>query len=86
MKTIDNEMFTFRPGTYSFMNTKLSPYGATVILKRPSSTTHINFDDISEAIDTIKDHISKYDTKVKLDAMQDEYLNSEAGAWGRSGT
>ena len=86
MKTIDNKMFTFRPGTYNFFNTKLSSFGATVILKRPSAHTHINFDDISEAIDTIKDHVSKYDTKVKLDAMQDEYLNSEAGAWGRSGT
>ncbi len=86
MKTIDNKMFTFRPGTYSFFNTKLSSFGATVILKRPSAHTHINFDDISEAVDTIKDHVSKYDTKVKLDTMQDEYLNSEAGAWGRSGS
>ena len=86
MKTWDNKMFTLRFGTYSYMGTKLSPYGATVILKRPSSTTHINFDNISEAMETIKDHVSKYETKVKIDAMQDEYLNSEAGAWGRSGT
>ena len=86
MKTINNKMFTFRPGTYSYMGTKLSPYGATVIIKRPSAHTHINFDNISDAIETIKDHVAKYNTKVELDAMQDEYLNSEAGAWGRSNT
>ncbi len=86
MKTIDNKMFTFRPGTYGYMGNKISSFGATVILKRPSAHTHINFNNISEAVDTIKDHVSKYDTKVKLDAMQDEYLNSEAGAWGRSGS
>jgi len=86
MKTIDNKMFTFRPGTYSFMNTKLSPYGATVVLKRPSSTTHINFDDISEAVKTIKDHVSKYETKVEIDMQLNKYLSSEAGAWGRSET
>ena len=86
MKNLSNEKFDFKTGTYSYMGKKISSFGATVVLKRPSAHTHINFDDISEAIDTIKDHVSKYDTKVKLDAMQDEYLNSEAGAWGRSGT
>ncbi len=86
MKNLSNKMFDFKTGTYDYMGNKTNSYGATVILKRPSAHTHINFDDISEAVDTIKDHVSKYDTKVELDAMQDEYLNSEAGAWGRSGT
>ena len=86
MKNLSNKMYDFKLGTYSYMGKKISSFGATVILKRPSAHTHINFEDISEAVDTIKDHVSKYNTKVKLDAMQDEYLNSEAGAWGRSGT
>lgn len=86
MKNLSNEKFDFKTGTYDYMGNKTSSFGATVILKRPSAHTHINFEDISEAVDTIKDHVSKYNTKVKLDAMQDEYLNSEAGAWGRSGT
>ena len=86
MKNLSNKMFDFKTGTYDYMGNKINSFGATVIIKRPSAHTHINFDDISEAVDTIKDHVSKYDTKVKLDAMQDEYLNSEAGAWGRSGS
>ncbi len=86
MKNLSNKMFDFKTGTYDYMGNKVSSFGATVVLKRPSAHTHINFDDISEAVDTIKDHVSKYDTKVELDAMQDEYLNSEAGVWGRSGT
>ncbi len=86
MKNFSNKMYDFKLGTYSYMGNKISSLGATVILKRPSAHTHINFDDISDAIHVIKDHVSKYDTKVKLDTMQDEYLNSEAGAWGRSGT
>lgn len=86
MKNLSNKMFDFKTGTYDYMGNKISSFGATVVLKRPSAHTHINFDNISEAVDTIKDHVSKYDTKVKLDAMQDEYLNSEAGAWGRSGS
>mgnify|MGYP006250593171 FL=1 len=86
MKNLSNEKYDFKTGTYDYMGNKTSSFGATVILKRPSAHTHINFDDISEAVDTIKDHVSKYDAKAKVDAMQDEYLNSEAGAWGRSGT
>ena len=86
MKNLSNKMYDFKTGTYDYMGNKTSSFGATVILKRPSAHTHINFEDISDAIDTIKDHVSKYNTKVKLDAMQDEYLNSEAGAWGRSGS
>tara|TARA_A200000113_G_scaffold46447_1_gene37831 strand:+ start:321 stop:581 length:261 start_codon:yes stop_codon:yes gene_type:complete len=86
MKNLSNEKFDFKTGTYDYMGNKTSSLGATVILKRPSAYTHINFDDISDAIHAIKDHVSKYDTKVKLDTMQDKYLNSEAGAWGRSGT
>ena len=79
-------MYDFKTGTYDYMGNKISSMGATVILKRPSAHTHINFDDISDAIHAIKDHASKYDAKAKVDAMQDEYLNSEAGAWGYSGT
>ena len=86
MKNLSNEKYDFKTGTYDYMGNKTSSFGATVILKRPSAHTHINFDDISEAVDTIKDHVSKYDTKVEIDALQDKYLNSEAGAWGRSGT
>ena len=86
MKNLSNEKYDFKTGTYDYMGNKISSFGATVILKRPSAHTHINFDDISDAIHAIKDHTSKYDAKAKVDAMQDEYLNSEAGAWGRSGT
>ena len=86
MKSMNNEMYEFKLGTYSFMGNKISSFGATVILKRPSAHTHINFEDISEAIDTIKDHVSKYEDKAKVDMHMDNYLNSEAGAWGRSGT
>lgn len=86
MKNLSNEKFDFKTGTYDYMGNKTSSFGATVILKRPSAHTHINFEDISEAIHAIKDHVSKWDDKVKIDMHQDKYLNSEAGAWGRSGT
>lgn len=86
MKNLSNEKFDFKTGTYDYMGNKISSFGATVILKRPSAHTHINFDDISEAVNTIKDHVSKWDDKVKVDIHQDNYLNSEAGAWGRSGS
>ena len=86
MKNLSNEKYDFKLGTYDYMGNKTSSFGATVILKRPSAHTHINFEDISEAIDTIKDHVSKWDDKVKIDNHTDNYLNSEAGAWGRSGT
>lgn len=86
MKNLSNEKYDFKTGTYDYMGNKISSFGATVILKRPSAHTHINFDDISDAIHTIKDHVSKYDAKAKIDMHMDNYLNSEAGAWGRSGT
>jgi len=86
MKNLSNKMYDFKLGTYSYMGKKISSFGATVLLKRPSAHTHINFEDISEAVNTIKDHVSKYEDKVKVDMHQDNYLNSEAGAWGRSGT
>ena len=86
MKSMNNEMYEFKLGTYSFMGNKISSFGATVLLKRPSARTHINFDSVSEAIHAIKDHVSKYEDKVKIDMHQDNYLNSKAGAWGRSGT
>lgn len=83
---MNNEMYEFKLGTYSFMGNKISSFGATVLLKRPSAHTHINFDSVSEAIATIKDHVSKYEDKVKIDKHTDDYLNSEFGAWGYSGT
>ena len=86
MKSMNNEMYEFKLGTYSFMGNKISSFGATVLLKRPSAHTHINFDNVSDAIHAIKDHVSKYEDKVKIDMHTDNYLNSEAGAWGRSGT
>ena len=86
MKNLSNKMFDFKTGTYDYMGNKISSFGATVVIKRPSAHTHINFDDISEAVDTIKDHVSKYDAKAKVDMHMDNYLNSKAGAWGRSGT
>lgn len=86
MKNLSNEKYDFKTGTYDYMGNKISSFGATVILKRPSAHTHINFDDISDAIHAIKDHVSKYDAKAKVDMHMDNYLNSEAGAWGRSGT
>ena len=82
MKNLDNEKFSLRLGSYSSLGTKLSPFGATVVLKRPSGSTHINFDDISEAVATIKSHLAHWDTKCELDAMQDSYLSSAKGAWG----
>ena len=86
MKNLSNKMFDFKTGTYDYMGNKISSFGATIVIKRPSAHTHINFDDISEAVDTIKDHVSKYDAKAKVDMHMDNYLNSKAGAWGRSGT
>ena len=66
MKNLSNKMFDFKTGTYDYMGNKISSFGATVVIKRPSAHTHINFDDISEAVDTIKDHVSKYDAKAKV--------------------
>ena len=86
MKNLSNEKYDFKLGTYDYMGNKISSFGATVILKRPSAHTHINFDDISDAIHTIKDHVSKYEDKAKVDMHMDNYLNSKAGAWGYSGT
>jgi len=74
MKNLDNEKFSLRLGSYSSLGTKLSPFGATVKLKRPSSTTHINFDNISEAVDTIKNHLAKYDTKCEIDALENRFI------------
>ena len=84
MKNLDNEKYSLRLGTYSYMGTKLSPFGATVVLKRPSGSTHINFDDISEAVDTIKNHLAQWNTKCELDSLQDSYLKSPEGAWGHT--
>ena len=70
MKSMNNEMYEFKLGTYSFMGNKISSFGATVLLKRPSARTHINFDSVSEAIATIKDHVSKYEDKVKVDMLR----------------
>jgi len=84
MKNLDNEKYSLRLGTYSYMGTKHSPFGATVILKRPSGSTHINFDDISEAVDTIKNHLAQWNTKCELDSLQDTYLKSPEGAWGHT--
>ena len=84
MKNLDNEKYSLRLGTYSYMGTKHSPFGATVILKRPSGSTHMNFDDISEAVDTIKNHLAQWNTKCELDSLQDSYLKSSEGAWGHT--
>ena len=74
MKNLDNEKFSLRLGSYSSLGTKISPFGATVKLKRPSSTTHINFDNISEAVDTIKNHLAKYDTKCEIDELENRFI------------
>ena len=82
MKNLDNEKFTLRLGSYSSLGTKLSPFGATVVLKRPSGSTHINFDDISEAVNTIKNHLAQWNTKCEIDALERSFLSSVEGAWG----
>ena len=74
MKNLDNEKFSLRLGSYSSLGTKFSPFGATVVLKRPSGSTHINFDNISEAVDTIKNHLAKYDTKCEIDALENRFI------------
>ena len=84
MKNLDNEKFTLRLGSYSSLGTKLSPFGATVVLKRPSGSTHINFDDISEAVDTIKNHLAQWNTKCEIDALERSFLSSVEGAWGHA--
>jgi len=84
MKNLDNEKFTLRLGSYSSLGTKLSPFGATVVLKRPSGSTHINFDDISEAVDTIKSHLAQWNTKCEIDALERSFLSSVEGAWGHT--
>ena len=82
MKNLDNEKFSLRLGSYSSLGTKLSPFGATVVLKRPSGSTHINFDDISEAVATIKSHLAQWNTKCEIDALERSFLSSAEGAWG----
>ena len=82
MKNLDNEKFSLRLGSYSSLGTKLSPFGATVVLKRPSGSTHINFDDISEAVATIKSHLAQWNTKCEIDALERSFLSSVEGAWG----
>ena len=82
MKNLDNEKFSLRLGSYSSLGTKLSPFGATVVLKRPSGSTHINFDDISEAVNTIKNHLAQWNTKCEIDALERSFLSSVEGAWG----
>ena len=84
MKNLDNEKFTLRLGSYSSLGTKLSPFGATVVLKRPSGSTHINFDDISEAVNTIKNHLAQWNTKCEIDALERSFLSSVEGAWGHT--
>ena len=84
MKNLDNEKFSLRLGSYSSLGTKLSPFGATVVLKRPSGSTHINFDDISEAVDTIKNHLAQWNTKCEIDALERSFLSSVEGAWGHA--
>jgi len=84
MKNLDNEKFTLRLGSYSSLGTKLSPFGATVVLKRPSGSTHINFDDISEAVATIKSHLAQWNTKCEIDALERSFLSSVEGAWGHA--
>ena len=84
MKNLDNEKFSLRLGSYSSLGTKLSPFGATVVLKRPSGSTHINFDDISEAVDTIKNHLAQWNTKCEIDALERSFLSSVKGAWGHA--
>ena len=74
MKNLNNEKFSLRLGSYSSLGTKISPFGATVVLKRPSGSTHINFDNISEAVDTIKNHLAKYDTKCEIDALENRFI------------
>ena len=74
MKNLDNEKFSLRLGSYSSLGTKFSPFGATVVLKRPSGSTHINFDNISEAVDTIKNHLAQYDTKCEIDALENRFI------------
>jgi|TARA_R110000765_G_scaffold2298_1_gene6389 hypothetical protein len=74
MKNLNNEKFSLRFGSYSSLGTKISPFGATVVLKRPSGSTHINFDNISEAVDTIKNHLAKYDTKCEIDALENRFI------------
>ena len=84
MKNLDNEKFSLRLGSYSSLGTKLSPFGATVVLKRPSGSTHINFDDISEAVATIKSHLAQWNTKCEIDALERSFLSSVEGAWGHT--
>ena len=84
MKNLDNEKFTLRLGSYSSLGTKLSPFGATVVLKRPSGSTHINFDDISEAVATIKSHLAQWNTQCEIDALERSFLSSVEGAWGHA--
>jgi len=84
MKNLDNEKFSLRLGSYSSLGTKLSPFGATVVLKRPSGSTHINFDDISEAVATIKSHLAQWNTKCEIDALERSFLSSVEGAWGHA--
>ncbi len=85
---IYDERYTFIDGHKPFYgDVKRGPFeGYTVILKQPSKSTHIHFENYYEAMDTIENHCDNYDKLVKMDNATAEYLSSEEGAWGRSNT
>ena len=81
---IDNDMFTFKHGTYNYFNQKTSDHGYTLILKRPTRHTHINFDEFQEAKDTAMNHVASYEDKCKIDQAEIEYC--KANKWTYAGT
>ena len=57
--------------------------GYTIILKNEMGTTWVDLEDKDEALDTINNHIGRYDTIKKQAKAISDYLTSDEGAWGR---
>ena len=57
--------------------------GYTVILKTPHQSSYINFNDHSEAWDTISNHCANYDKIAAIDDLRANYLASDEGKWAR---
>ena len=57
--------------------------GYTIKLRNHMSTTWINLQSQDESFDTINNHLENLDDIKKLKKLTDDYLGSDAGAWGR---
>ena len=57
--------------------------GYTIILRNEMGTTWIDLESKEEALETINNHIEKYDQIKERSESIAKYLTSDEGAWGR---